>query len=100
MIEQVQSTVNSAPAQAATYGGAGGAFVLWGLHLSDLGVIVSAIVALAGFAVQLYLAVVRERREREFYRQRMETMRDDADTSRTSGQKARIDSSSSAPPTA
>lgn len=52
-------------ATAATYGGATSAAVFWGLHLSDIGVIVSVLVAVLGFAVNTWARVRSDRRERE-----------------------------------
>jgi hypothetical protein len=43
-------------AATVTYTGAGGAVVLWGLHLSDIAVCISAAAALGGFLLQVWVA--------------------------------------------
>lgn len=48
-------------APTATYAAAGSTFVLWGLHLSDIAVILSALATMAGVALQFYVALHRIR---------------------------------------
>lgn len=94
MIEQTHAAMDHTVSQAAVttmYSGAAGAVVIWGLRLSDLGVIISTVIALAGFAVQIYVFIARERRERELHRNRMETMRNDTDPGSAPSEKARLD---------
>lgn len=77
MFDRQQDIVNSVVSQtpnAATYGGAASAFVFWGLRLADWGVIVSALVAVTGLAVQVFMTLRRDKRERELHRARMETL--------------------------
>lgn len=60
MIQQhLQRAYDNAP--SITYTGAGSSIVLWGLHVSDIGVIVSCIVAVLGLALQYYVAFRRIR---------------------------------------
>lgn len=58
-----------------TYGGAGSAIVLWGLQLSEWGVIVSAFVAVLGFVVHCYYAHRRDRRAQEQHKATLERIR-------------------------
>lgn len=51
---------NSAP--AVTYGGASAAVMFWGLHLSDIAVIMSAFASVCGVGLQFYVALHRIRR--------------------------------------
>lgn len=60
---------------AVTYSGATSAAVLWGLHISDVGVIVSMLIAGAGLAVNIWATLRRERREQEQHRLMKETLR-------------------------
>lgn len=66
--------------EVATYGGATSAGILWGLQISDIGVIVSVVVAVLGFAVSLWFHITRERREQEQHKLIMEMMRRGAST--------------------
>lgn len=61
MIQQhiIRAAGNAAP---VTYGGAATTAVFWGLHVSDICMIVSTLVTLCAFALQLYLAMHRLRR--------------------------------------
>lgn len=43
-------------AHVITYGAASSSLVIWGLHLSEWGVLVSMLCAICGVAVQLYAA--------------------------------------------
>lgn len=45
----------SVQAAVATYSSAASAGVFWGLHLSDLGVVVSSLAAVCGVVIQLML---------------------------------------------
>jgi small neutral amino acid transporter SnatA (MarC family) len=74
MIEHVHRVVEPL-ALPVTYGAATTAAVLWGLHISDAGVIVSVFIAAAGFAVNVWATLRRERREQERHRLVMETLR-------------------------
>lgn len=51
---------NNAP--AVTYSGAGAAVLFWGLHLSDIAVILSAFASICGVGLQFYVALHRIRR--------------------------------------
>lgn len=89
-----QVAVNQVVSQGSNvslYGGAATAFTLWGLHLSELGVIVSSSVAVIGLAVQVWVRWRQDKRDREFHLVRMETLRNDAEASRRSRQETRID---------
>lgn len=46
-------------AAAVTLGGAGSAVMFWGLHISDIAVIVSAFAAVLGVVLQFYVAMRR-----------------------------------------
>ena len=70
-------------AQAATYGGATAAAVFWGLSVSDIGVIVSATVAVVGLTFHIYLSVKREHREVARHRLAMEALRSGTQTTFT-----------------
>lgn len=48
-------------AHLATYAGASGAITLWGLHLNELGVIVSSLAALCGAVIQVLTYLDRKR---------------------------------------
>lgn len=86
-----QQTVEQA-STVATYGGAATSIVFWGLSLSELGVIVSAVVALVGLVVSVVMAVRRDRRERALFNLRMGELRsDNSKTSRQTGKEARLD---------
>lgn len=58
--QHAQRVMDSAP--VITYGGAGGTMLIWGLHLSDWAAIVSMVIAVFGFALQIYV-VRRKSRE-------------------------------------
>lgn len=49
-------------APGATYGGATASIALWGLHISEICVIVSTLVSVLGLALQIWLATYRIRR--------------------------------------
>lgn len=59
MTNLVHTVVTAAQdnAPAITYTGGGSALVLWGLHLSDIGVLVSAVATLAGVFLQVYVTM-------------------------------------------
>jgi tellurite resistance protein TehA-like permease len=67
MLAQLQAAadklVQNAPVM--TYGGTAGATVFYGLHISELGVIVSALASICGVGLQFYLAfrTIRQRKE-------------------------------------
>jgi hypothetical protein len=67
-------TVADHAAQVTTYAGASSAAVFWGLQISDIGVIVSALVAVLGFCLHVWLSLRRERREQQQHRLVMEKM--------------------------
>ena len=54
MIHHMDKTMQNAA--MVTYGSSGASIVLWGLSISEWGVIVSTLCAVGGLAVQLYLA--------------------------------------------
>ena len=60
MIQQqhLQRVMDGAP--VITYGGAGSTVLIWGLHLSDWAAIVSMIIAVCGFGLQIYVALLRK----------------------------------------
>ena len=62
-------------AQAAMYGGSGGAVVVWGLQLSELAAIISAGVAILGFLVHLWATVRKDRRAEEAHRAELEALK-------------------------
>lgn len=49
-------------APGVTYGGATASIALWGLHISEICVIVSTLVSVLGLALQIWLATYRIRR--------------------------------------
>lgn len=49
-------------AQAVTYGGTGAAVLFWGMHASDIAVMLSALASILGVILQFWLAVRRIRR--------------------------------------
>lgn len=59
-------------ADAAMYGGAASSLVLWGLRLGDVAAMVSAVVAVLGFALHVWATWRRDRREAERHRLEME----------------------------
>lgn len=62
-------------AQSAMYGGAGSAITVWGLQLSEIAAILSALVAVLGFAVHVWYTLQRNRRAEETHRAEMEGLR-------------------------
>lgn len=52
----------SSNAPAITYGGASAAVMFWGLHISDIAVILSAFASICGVFLQGYVAIHRIRR--------------------------------------
>ena len=50
----VDRAVQNAP--VLTYGGTGSAVVFYGLHISEIGVIISALASVCGVGLQFYLA--------------------------------------------
>lgn len=60
-------------AEVGTYGGAATTLGLWGLSVSEIAVTVSAVFAGLSFAVHLYFAWRRDRREQELHQSKMET---------------------------
>lgn len=54
-----QTAMDAAP--AATYTAGGTTLVLWGLHISDIAVIVSTLATVFGVALQFYVALHRIR---------------------------------------
>lgn len=71
MNAQIQAAVQAAQdnAPTITYTAAGSTAVMWGLHLSDIGVIVSAFATVLGVILQFYVTVHKirmlERDQRE-----------------------------------
>lgn len=62
-------------AVGAMYGGAGTAFAVWGLQLSDWAAIVSAAVALLGLVVHIWATWRKDRRAEEIHRATLEEIR-------------------------
>jgi len=60
---------------AVTSIGASTAAVLWGLHLSDIGVIVSMLVAFLGFGIHLWATLRSDQRAQEQHDATMELLR-------------------------
>lgn len=60
MKQHVIQLAENAP--AATYTATGATVVFWGLHISDVAVLLSAFASIAGVALQFYLALHRLRR--------------------------------------
>ena len=57
MVEKVDNSSGAViVAQGATYGGAASAVTIWGLSLADWAALISMAVAVAGLALQIYLA--------------------------------------------
>jgi hypothetical protein len=61
--------------EVTTYSGATAAAVFWGLQISDVGVIVSTLIAVLGFGVHVWAHIRRERRDQERHRLVMEMMK-------------------------
>lgn len=59
-------------ADVAMYGGAASSLVLWGLRVGDVAAMVSAVIALLGFAVHVWATLRRDKREAERHRVQME----------------------------
>lgn len=72
MNDRLDMTLATAGKVTAYAGGAGS--VLGGLSASDIGVIGGLIVAVLGWATQLYFSRRRDRREREEHKVRMERL--------------------------
>lgn len=68
-----------------TYGGAVTSFALWGLQISEIGVLISAFVAICGLALQFYVTVKREKRAREEHKVKLESMRNGATANKKPG---------------
>lgn len=62
-------------AQVAMYGGAATAGAFWHLQLGDVGVIVSMLVAVLGFAVHAWALVRKDRRAQELHQLNVEALR-------------------------
>lgn len=56
----VNAAASNAP--AITYGGSAAAVMFWGLHVSDIAVILSAFASVCGVLLQGYVAIHRIRR--------------------------------------
>lgn len=56
----INAVTNNAP--AITYGGSTAAVLFWGLHVSDIAVILSAFASICGVFLQGYVAIHRIRR--------------------------------------
>ena len=63
--------VETLGAQSMTYGGGGTAIAGGYYGLNEWGIIIGIIVGLVGLATQIWLAVQRNRREKELHRKRM-----------------------------
>lgn len=61
-----------------TYGGVIASVTLYDLRISELGVIVSALVAVSGFMLHLWITLKRNQREKELHRLQMEILRNDS----------------------
>lgn len=62
-------------AQVAMYGGAATAGTIWHLQLGDVGVIVSMLVAVLGFAVHAWALWRKDRRAQELHQLNVEALR-------------------------
>lgn len=62
---------------SATIASASASITMFGLDISELGVIVSAVIAVATFALHVWYTVRKDRRAREIHKRRLET--DDLD---------------------
>lgn len=58
-----------------TYGGASTALAMWGLSVSEWAVIISTLVAIGGFCIQLYHARRKEKRAQELHVAQLEGLR-------------------------
>lgn len=67
-------------AQGAMYGGAGTAWVMFGLSINEWAVILSTAVAIAGGLVHIWVLLRKEKRDSELHRQRMEVHLDSEET--------------------
>lgn len=61
-IEHLIPTTANTHAPLLTYGATGSTVLLWGLHLSDIAVILSAMASVCGVVLQFYIAIHRIRR--------------------------------------
>ena len=59
---RVEAALQSAP--VLTFGGAGSSFFFWGLHISEVGVIVSSLAAVCGVLLQTYVVIRSVRNEK------------------------------------
>ena len=66
------------PAQVAMYGGSASAITVWGLQLSELAAIISALVAVIGLIVHIWATMRKDRRAEEAHRLEMEGLRNGA----------------------
>jgi len=57
------------------YGGAAATGLFWGLSVSDIAVILSALVAVAGFIVHAWATIRKDRREKEQHDAHMAELR-------------------------
>lgn len=62
MATHAQKALDNAP--VLTYSGSTTALFFWGLHLSDIGVIVSSVASVCGVGLQFYVAISRARASR------------------------------------
>jgi len=62
-------------AQTAMYGGSVSGLAAWGLQLSDVAAIISALVAIIGLVVHIWATVRKNARAEEAHRAYMEGMR-------------------------
>lgn len=61
------TTTNEIATNTAMYGGGGAAITIWGLGLSDIAAIISALVAVGGFVLHVIVTQERRKRERELH---------------------------------
>jgi hypothetical protein len=59
---RIEAALQSAP--VLTFGGAGSSFLFWGLHISEVGVIVSSMAAVCGVLLQTYVVIRSVRNEK------------------------------------
>lgn len=69
------STQLDTAGQSAMYGGAASAGIMWGMSLSEIAVLISAIVAVLGFILHTWATFRRDRREMEHHLQETEQHR-------------------------
>ena len=94
MYSSIQAHVEKAlqGAPILTYGGTGSAAILWGLHITEIGVILSVLASFLGVGIQLYVAIRNTRADKRAARLlQLETAEIAARLKRETGEDGAID---------